>query len=99
MVGGGAVDGRRPSWGASGGWLLSLVVLGLSLYGLERRKSKHRRQRRTMPAKGGLNGGIEGVEAIGVQPGVVGGRIRQYTTAGGVPVVQNPEAIEFEARL
>ena len=36
---------------------------------------------------------------IGVQPGVVGGRIRQYTTAGGVPVVQNPEAIEFEARL
>ena len=52
-----------------------------------------------MPAKGGLNGGIEGVEAIGVQPGVVGGRIRQYTTAGGVPVVQNPEAIEFEARL
>ena len=31
--------------------------------------------------------------------GRLGGRIRQYTTAGGAPVVQNAGAIEYEARL
>ena len=36
---------------------------------------------------------------VDVKPGVVGGRIRQYTTAGGAPVVETPEAIEDEARL
>ena len=36
---------------------------------------------------------------VDVQPGVEDRRIRQYTRAGGAPVVENPEAIEFEARL
>ena len=36
---------------------------------------------------------------VDVQPGVEDRRIRQYTKAGGAPVVENPEAIEFEARL
>ncbi|EJK57560.1 hypothetical protein THAOC_22385 [Thalassiosira oceanica] len=37
-------------------------------------------------------------ERIGVQPCAEGGRIRQYTAAGGAPVVPNPEAIGYEAR-
>ena len=32
---------------------------------------------------------------IYVQPGVGGGRIRQYTAAGGAPVVESPEGIEL----
>ncbi|EJK66671.1 hypothetical protein THAOC_12387 [Thalassiosira oceanica] len=38
-------------------------------------------------------------ERIGVQPCVEDGRIRQYTAAGGAPVVQISEAVGYEARL
>ena len=36
---------------------------------------------------------------IRVQPGVVGGRLRQCTAAFGTTVVYGPEAFEYEARL
>ena len=38
-------------------------------------------------------------ERIGEQPGVEGGRIRQYTAAGGAPTVYGVEGFEYEARL
>ena len=38
-------------------------------------------------------------ERIGEQPGVEGGRIRQYTAAGGAPMVYGVEGFEYEARL
>ena len=38
-------------------------------------------------------------ERIGVQPGVGGGRIRQYTAAGGALMIDDAKAFDDEARL
>ncbi|EJK69393.1 hypothetical protein THAOC_09358 [Thalassiosira oceanica] len=41
----------------------------------------------------------KGVDRRGAQPCVEDGHIRQYTAAGGAPVVQISEAVGYEARL
>ena len=98
--------GRRRGKGRAGGFIgcFRRVVpttdgLGYSLVGLERRGLEHRRWRALMPTRRNSPAEYATRRRIGVQPGVGGERIRQCTAAGGAPVVQIPEAIEYEARL
>ncbi|EJK76506.1 hypothetical protein THAOC_01727, partial [Thalassiosira oceanica] len=98
----GSADGRRtgrglrrmPWEGGSCAWLGSVCLTSgwggaFSISGV---RGARCRITATSPAERGDG------ERIGVPPCVEDGRMRQYTAAGGAPVVQTPEVIGYEAR-